>query len=67
MSCFSRLAYNFCDLILGRDNCHQSNGKGRMDAALETRSITSDCATASSLGSTMGKASPTHPSTPIRS
>lgn len=64
---FSKLVWNFLDSVPGRDSCPQSNGNGRMDAALGTRSITFDCVTASFLGSMMGKASPTHPSTPIRS
>lgn len=53
--------------FLGKGRCHQSSGRGCMDAALEMRSTTFACATASSLGNMMEKASPMRHSTPIKS
>lgn len=51
----------------GKARCRRSSGRGRTAAALETRSTTSACVTASSSGSTTEKASPMHRSTRIKS
>lgn len=67
-SCYCHLSSNYSDhAVSGRGSCHRSIGRGCMDAALETRSITSACVTASFLGNMMERASPTPLSTPIRS